>query len=113
MDSLKAFAIGRATRGKEPMVFDWDKAARIIRERGAQSASAGLRDDWEWTGGVILSGGKPYTEDYTYLASTWAVPELEVDGKIIDCYRMKSEVPEWDCATKWPASALAILNAEK
>lgn len=32
MDTLLAFEMGRANRGKELMVFDWDKAATIIKE---------------------------------------------------------------------------------
>lgn len=113
MDTMMAFAMGRANRGKDLMVFDWDKAARIIKERGATSASAGLSGDWGYTGGEIFSDGKPNTEDYTYLASTWATPELNVDGDIIGCFIMESEVPEeWGTGysdVKWPESALAIL----
>ncbi|MBC8424465.1 hypothetical protein H8E07_10110 [bacterium] len=110
MESIKAFAMGEANRGRELKVFDWDRAAEIIRERGATSAGAGLSGDWEWTGGRILADGKPDMDDYTYLASTWATPELEIDGEIIDCYRMQSETPGWDSGTKWPDSAVAILD---
>lgn len=113
MDSITAFAIGEANRGKEVMVFDWDKAALIIKEGKFTHASAGLHNDWEWTGGKILVDGRPVSanESYTYLSSTWATPELEVGGKVIDCYRMKSEVPGWDAHTLWPESALKILNS--
>lgn len=45
MDTLRAFAFGYATRGNEQMVFDWDKAARLILDSGVDEASAGLRDD--------------------------------------------------------------------
>lgn len=109
MDTLSAFAMGEANRGKSLMVFDWDKAARIIRERNAKEASAGLSGDWEYTGGAILTDGKPNMDEYTYLASTWATPELEVDGDIIDCYIMEDKT-EWDSSTKWPETALAILD---
>ena len=110
MNTLVAFAMGEASRGRELMVFDWDKAAQIIRERKPQYAAAGLRGDWEYTGGTIYSNGKPVMDDYTYLASTWAVPELSVDGDCIECYRMESDTPGWDSHTKWPASALEILE---
>lgn len=74
MDSMSAFVMGEANRNKELMVFDWEKAAKIIKEKGAKEASAGLRDDWDWTGGDILRDGKPVPEEEThvYLASTWA-----------------------------------------
>ncbi len=78
MDSFIAFAMGMANRGKPMMVFDWDKAAKRIKETGARQASAGLAGDWEYTGGEILVDGKPTNDGYTYLASTWAVPEIEI-----------------------------------
>lgn len=112
MNTLSAFAMGEANRGRELMVFDWNKAARIIKERNPKLAEAGLRDDWEWTGGTIYKDGKPIKDDYTFLASTWAVPELKVDGEIIECYKMKSEVPKWRSDTKWPMSSIAILQCK-
>ena len=113
MNTWAAFVMGEANRGKELMVFDWDKAARLIRERKPECASAGLRSDWEYTGGTIYEDGKPVMDDYTYLASTWAVPELDVDGDIVECFRMEHEVPKWNSDTKWPQSALDILNAKE
>lgn len=109
METLLAFAMGKANRGKELMVFDWDKAARIIKERKPETAYAGLRGDWENTGGMIYRNGAPVETEYTYLASTLAVPELDIDDDTIECYRMHSEVPDWGPKTKWPRSALAIL----
>lgn len=112
MDTFSAFMMGQASRGREPMVFDWEKAARLIKDKGASSASAGLAGDWEWTGGQILSGGKPVPEDeaYVYLASTWATPELDIDGEIIECYKMASQTNGWNAETYWPPEALAILE---
>jgi len=111
MDSLSAFARGEVNRGKPLMVFDWDRAAQIIRDRQAHDASAGLSGDWEWTGGPILADGKPVPreETYVYLASTWATPELDIGGEIIDCWK---HTDEWDAHTFWPPSALAILGVE-
>ena len=113
MDTMTARAFAQANRGNELMVFDWDKAASIIKTRNAKSAAAGLAGDWEYTGGEILNEGKPVAKEdtYTFLSSTWATPELEVDGDTIDCYKMQSEVPEWNANTYWPQSALDIINA--
>lgn len=97
--------------GNKTKVFDWDKAATLIRERKPKVASAGLASDWEWTGGTIFSEGKPDTESYTYLASIWATPELSLDGEVIACWKLAEHTPGWDSGTKWPESALAILNA--
>ena len=109
-----AFAMGIMNCGRELMVFDWNKAARIIKERKPIRAGAGLRDDWENTGGEIFANGTVVKNVYTYLASTWDIPELALafeDGsqETMDCYKMQSEVPKWGAATKWPVSALAIL----
>lgn len=109
MNTLMAFAMAEANRGNEKMVFDWDKAARIIRDKQPKTAYAGLRDDWEYTGGCIYKDGLPVCE-YAYLSSTWAVPELVIDGDgPIECYVMEHET-KWDYDTKWPKSALDILN---
>jgi len=113
MDTMTAYAIGRANRGKEEMVFDWEKAARVLKELGAKDASAGLEGDWEWTGGEILRDGRPIPEDDTYifLASTWAKPQLLIAGESIPCFRMESETPGWHSKTYWLPEAMAILDA--
>ena len=113
MNTFAAFVMGEANRWKELMVFDWDRAARLIRERKPERASAGLRSDWEYTGGTIYEDGKLVMDDYTYLASTWAVPELDMDGDIVECFCTEHEAPGWDSETKWPKSALDILNAKE
>lgn len=45
MNTWMAFAMGEANRGKELMVFDWDKAARLIQEKKPKWATAGLHSD--------------------------------------------------------------------
>ena len=111
MDTMQAFMINMASQGCRPRVFDWDKAARIIREKQPREASAGLRDDWEWTGGTIYEDGHPVRDDYTYLASNWAIPELTLDGETMECWTWEDET-KWDADTKWPKSALKILKGE-
>ena len=102
--------MGETHRNAPLMVFDWNKAAQIIKERKPRIASAGLQSDWEWTGGVIFADGKIASEEYTYLSSTWAIPQLDVDGEVINCFVMKSDFPEWGSDTKWPDSAVKILE---
>lgn len=51
---MRAFAMGEANRGKSLMVFDWNKTASRIKETQPSVAAAGLRDDWEYTGGGNL-----------------------------------------------------------
>lgn len=115
MDTMAAMAMGIANRGRPLMVFDWDLAARRIRESGAKMAAAWLDGDRDCTGGAIFRDGRPVTrdEEYTYLASTWAVPVLSLDGDVDPCFRMYADTPaEWGNPAKcsWPPSALAILN---
>lgn len=119
MDTMAAFMMGMANRGKEQMVFDWDKAAELIRERKPRWAEAGLKGDFENTGGLIYDEGHPVTDDYTYLASTWATPILQLghydedEVENIPCYKMQHEVPAWNSGTKWPQSAIDILEKEE
>ncbi len=117
VDTLSAFAMGEANRGKPQRVFDWVKAAELIRERRPAAAEAGLEGDWEYTGGVIYRGGAPVHDEYTYLASTWATPQLMLLGcesggdDTVDCWRWRDET-DWHSGTKWPAEALAVLGHE-
>lgn len=112
MDTMSAFAMGKANSGKEAMVFDWEKAAKLIKESGATHAEAGLRGDWEYTGGTIFDNGDIVhpEETYVYLASTWAVPEIEINGHLEPCYKMQSETPGWDAHTYWPGEALKVIE---
>lgn len=114
MDSLSAMMMGERNRDKPMMVFDWDRAAQLILEHGASEASAVLRSDWEYTGGSIFANGAPVSKEhtYTFLASTWATPELEIDGERVACFKMQADTPEWDAHTYWPESAKEILAAK-
>ena len=108
-----AFAMGELHRNDPLMVFDWDKAARILAARNPDEALAGLQDDYEYTAGVIWRNGRPVRNEYTYLASTWAHPMLIIDDEEIECWRYKGEVPEWGSGTKWPQSALRIAGKDQ
>lgn len=113
MENMAAFARGAAARaaGLSVMVFDWDKAAKLMQDRRAKEASAGLAGDWDWTGGQILRDGLPVpsNDTRTYLASTWAIPQIKIDGKHEDCWRWEEESPGWNAYTYWPSSAKALL----
>lgn len=108
MNTLSAFAKSLASQ-REQRVFDWDKAARLIKEKKPLEARAGLGSDWEWTAGTIYKDGQ-IVDEYTYLSSNWATPQLELDGEVIDCFTMEDK--GWDACTKWPDSALKILESE-
>lgn len=111
MDYAEAIRRGIEARanGNKSKVFDWDKAARIIKEKGVKTAGAGLQGDLEWTGGKIFRDGKPLFKTYTYLASVWATPILIIDDEEIPCFIYGDET-DWGASTLWPESALKIIK---
>lgn len=121
MNTLDAFAMGMAHIGCEPKVFDWDKAASIIKQHKDMDAFAGLSTDLEWTGGWIYRNGKPVYDSYTYLASTWAIPililvprgtfDIPDEEDSIECWNWKSQT-FYNAESKWSESALQILRGD-
>jgi hypothetical protein len=107
MDMALAFEMAESHRGDPLMVFDWDKAARILSDRMPDMAFAGLEGDYAYTGGIIWLSGEPWMRDYTYLASTWAKPLLIIGDEAIECW---CHNPDWDAGTKWPLSAMEIVK---
>ena len=113
MNTMMAFAMGELNRHNEKKVFDWNKAAKLIKENYLDEVVlAGLSGDMEYTSGIIFEDGHPVYDYYTYLSSTWATPVLAVRDKEIPCYVMEHET-EWDDSTKWPQSALDILGVKE
>jgi hypothetical protein len=96
--------------GNKLKVFDWNEAAALIKNTKPLIAEAGLGGDWPSTGGIIWQDGKPITDQYTYLASLWATPALMLYGKTIDCWKYFDDAIGWNENTKWPSSALMLIN---
>ena len=122
MDTMTAFAMSQANISNKRMVFDWDKAVNIIQKRGLKNCGAGLASDFEYTAGMILSNGIPITNDYTYLASNWATPQLIIycdsdDGlldydEVVDCWVWEDET-SYDESTKFPKNLIEkVLGAK-
>jgi len=113
------FAKASANRGNKQRVFDFDKAAVIIREKLKECpglvAEAGLEGDWSYTGGVIFMNGKHFSDEYTFLSSTWAVPTmiLITDGEEVSmpCWHYESEC-RFTSGSKWDETSIAILNSK-
>ena len=109
METYEAYIRNITSTNKYLKVFDWKKAAEIIKEETPKGpVYAGLQDDMEWTGGIIWEG-KPILDKYTYLSSTWAIPILVIGEQEIPCW-ISSENTSWDAQTKWPEEALNILK---
>lgn len=107
------------SKGATQMAFDWDKAAKIIKEALKSDknliAEAGLQGDWEYTGGVIFKKGKPVSDSYTYLSSNWANPTLSIEysngfEKEFDCFVKQGENGRFDEDSKWDEESLEILD---
>jgi hypothetical protein len=103
-------------KGAISLAFDWDKAGRIIKEKFKTNsdlvAEAGLKGDWDYTGGEIFKDAKPTNDSYTYLQSNWATPTL-----ILSCNGELEEIECWIEAndrftsdTKWDDTSLNILE---
>jgi hypothetical protein len=96
-----------------PMVFDWDKAATLIKQRKPNQAIAGLDGDLNFTAGTIYEDGKIDDTSYVYLKSLWAIPVLIMDGEKQHCWLYEDEShADWskDAEDKWPASARKIIE---
>ena len=127
MDSMTAYSMKQAAiaSGTAKMrVFDWEKAARLIKSYAnnsilkIDSVTAGLKDDLEWTGACIFEKGKPNHDARPFLASIWATPIIvfrcyaynDTLGEIeIDCWKYMDET-EWNEYTVWPQVAIDILE---
>ena len=111
MNTLEAFARGQAARGQIQRVFDWVKAAQILKESGAKNAIAGLSSDMEWTSDDILVNGKIPDKGDCFLSSNWATPVLIIDDSYdeIECWKYEDEC-NYDSDTFWPEDARRIFT---
>ena len=114
--------LGRTHDLSKSRVFDWDKAAEIIKDQFAKHpdlrAEAGLQGDWDYTGGTIFDKGQPVSDSYTYLYSSWAEPTLILywDGEEqleLPCHSSgEGGIVRFHSDSKWDDKSLAILNDE-
>lgn len=112
MDTMSNYMRGVANRGRALRVFDWNKAAELLRNFDSGTAKAGLADDWGWTAGRIWEDGTAVIGEYTYLASNWATPILLLpDDTEVECWVWHGDTG-WDADTQWPDSARALLGGD-
>ena len=105
-------------KGNIFMAFDWDKAAKLIKDKFETNkdlvAEAGLEGDWNYTGGEIFEDGKPTNENYTYLQSNWAAPTLILNygdkSEEIECWVEANE--RFGSDSKWDEISLEILGIQ-
>lgn len=113
METGGAKSRAAAKRGENGKVFDWDKAAKIIRERKPEVVEAGLQEDWGNTAGEIFEDGE-IVENYTYLFSMWATPILRLNrSEEIQCFvecTDEANPNKWGSGTYWPDSARELVK---
>jgi hypothetical protein len=86
--------------------FDWIKAANILIERNPKRASAGLIEDWLWTGDKIWDNGVK-EDSFPQLCSSWATPVLLIEGEEIECWVSGTFGDE---ESIWPKAARDIIS---
>ena len=81
MDSMTAFFMGQAAQGNESMVFDWDKAAEIIRESKLVGFTAGD------LGAIsrIFERMRLAEEEINKGKERWPKNEIVIDGLFLLC----------------------------
>lgn len=125
MSFAEGFTVGASKveeakkKGTMHKVFDWDRAVKLIKDNLKEhkdlKAEAGLQCDWAHTSGVIFEDGKPVKDDYTYLASAWAVPTLiftwdDEEQEDIECFVDASE-SRFTAGSSWDEALIKELEA--
>lgn len=121
LNFAEGFTSSRGKNRNQQKVFDWDKAAELIKKYYKEDSNivveAGLDGDWDYTGGIIFEESKPTTEHYTYLSSNWAIPILWI--KFSNSNKEDEEIPCWitgntrfNSESKWDEQSLKILQDE-
>lgn len=109
----------QAAAGNPQKVFDWNKAASIIKDKYKKHkdliAEAGLQGDWDYTGGIIFKEGKPINDNYTYLSSNWATPKLILswnnqEQEEIECFLIGED--KYSSDSKWDEESLKTLGID-
>lgn len=102
------FFHGQINRHRCDLVFDWEKAARLIREKKPYIAHAGLEDSWEREYRKIYQGGLPvYSETFH---SPNKKPVLIMNSsEPIPCCKMEYDTNGME---PWPREALDILEGK-
>lgn len=105
--------ISEATQHDGLMVFDWHKAAKLIKKKKATYAHVHLEGSEVNNGWIFYDGSYEHDEvGVDHLASTWATPMLEIgDEDAIPCFIISDRREGgWDANTMWPDSAKKIIG---
>lgn len=62
-------------------VLDLKALKRFIKERKPVEVSAGILNDWFWTGATVFKNGKWVKDNHAYTSSNWATPGFKASMK--------------------------------
>ncbi len=113
---------GYLARLRDLVVFDWDKAAKLIAEYATTcEVYAGIVESdpssWRSTKQLIFQG-KPVVKYGIFVVhAQYGVPTIEINGELTPCFIPAHQIPEsWMANISsvfdvvWPATSLAILD---
>lgn len=96
-------------------VFDWDRAAALIKATGAQTALAGIDKDWLSSSDSIFDDGRARVDSacQAWTENPNMSPCLELDGKRMPCFKEMwvSDITVADRRAIWPGRSAEILPA--
>lgn len=101
----------RALRGLDSYMFDYVKAAHLIKEYAHdKTVKAGLNGDFNNTSRIVYGGGKICQSSFVYTVSLWGVPTLAFDNWMVECYNIRSGPEGKDWEGFWPPETMEILT---
>lgn len=102
------FSRGEIDKKRCDMTFDWELAARLIKNAHPFIAHATLEDSWNLVHRVIYQGGfHVYSET---VHSDRKRPMIVIDGgEPIPCFKMEYDTNGME---PWPKEALEILEGD-
>lgn len=84
--------------------FDWIEAHKLIKERRPKKVEAYLEKDYYWTAGTIYEDGVFVADNNGFLSSNWAIPTINIDGEVLDCWVWLDEFPKY--THQWPTELI-------
>lgn len=96
-------------------VFDWDRAAALIKATGARTALAGIDKDWVSSSDSIFEDGRARADSacQAWTENPAMSPCLVLDGKRISCYKemWAGDISLADRKAIWPGRSAEALPA--
>ena len=95
------------------MVFDWERAADLLRKRRPRAAYVSMVGKRERSTPVLIYKDGEIVHDSLYgwgYYDAFDTPTLLIDGDEIECFRLENTITTWALGDYWPESARRILK---